>query len=171
MLTMSHPLRQCKQNYVSRICLHYLSFYHRYPNAIRSDSVRRLIGFRSPSDWIPSAARSDCVRVTMTFREVYVERLYLGGALVSARLCRLPEQEVHRPSYWSYLSAMHCLLSVSVVAVLFLLGWFSFSLVGAVLSWLVHLRQVHPLKSAPPKENKAMLSCAPSLFSLSRTVC
>ena len=159
MLTMSHPLRQCKQNYVSRICLHYLSFYHRYPNAIRSDSVRRLIGFRSPSDWIASAARSDCVRVTMTFREVYVERLYLGGALVSARLCRLPEQEVHRPSYRSYLSAMHCLLSVSrcsysvfACLVQFYLAWCSFISVGAVLSRLVHLRQVHPLKSAPPKK-------------------
>ena len=86
---MSHPLRQCKQNYVSRICLHYLSFYHRYPNAIRSDSVRRLIGFRPPPDWIAFAARLDCVRVTMTFREVYVERLSLGGALVSSAPTKL----------------------------------------------------------------------------------
>ena len=42
-----------------------------------------------------------------------------GGALVSARLCHLPEQEVHQPSY-----------------------------IGAPLAMLVHLRQVHPLKLA-----------------------
>ena len=29
----------------------------RVPSAVRSDSVRRPIGFRSPSDWIPFAAR------------------------------------------------------------------------------------------------------------------
>ena len=44
---------------------------------------------RPPSDRIASAARSDCVRVTMTFREVYVERLYLGGALVSSAPTKL----------------------------------------------------------------------------------
>ncbi len=49
----------------------------------------------------------------------------LGGAVVPARLCRLPEQELHQQSYW------HCCL------------------VGALdgtTAWLVHLRQVHPLK-------------------------
>ena len=48
-----------------------------------------------------------------------------GGAVVPARLCRLPEQELHQQSYW------HCCL------------------VGALegtTAWLVHLRQVHPLK-------------------------
>ena len=29
----------------------------RFPSAVRSVSVRRPIGFRSPSDWIPFAAR------------------------------------------------------------------------------------------------------------------
>ena len=40
-----------------------------------------------------------------------------GGALVSARLCRLPEQEVHQPRN-----------------------------IDVALALLVHLRQVHPLK-------------------------
>ena len=42
---------------------------HRTPNAVRSVSVRRPIGFRTPSNQIPFAARSDSVRYTMTFRE------------------------------------------------------------------------------------------------------
>nr|DAO80127.1 MAG TPA: hypothetical protein [Caudoviricetes sp.] len=32
-------------------------------------------------------------------RQLRIKRILLsGGALVSARLCRLPEQEVHQPS-------------------------------------------------------------------------
>ena len=46
----------------------------------------------------------------------------LGGAVVPARLCRLPEQELHQQNYLHY------------------------CLVGAPFAWLVHLRQVHPLK-------------------------
>ena len=40
----------------------------RIPYAVQSDSVRRPIRFRTPSDRIPFAARSDSVRCTMTFR-------------------------------------------------------------------------------------------------------
>ena len=43
--------------------------------AVQSDSVRRPIGFRSPPDQIPSAVRSDSVRVTMTFREVFTANI------------------------------------------------------------------------------------------------
>ena len=43
--------------------------------AVQSDSVRRPIGFRSPSNQIPYAARSDSVRVTMTFREVFTANI------------------------------------------------------------------------------------------------
>ena len=42
---------------------------------VQSDSVRRPIGFRSPSDQIPFAVRSDSVRVTMTFREVFTANI------------------------------------------------------------------------------------------------
>ena len=35
---------------------------------LSSFSVRRPIGFRSPSDWIPSAVRSDSVRRPIGFR-------------------------------------------------------------------------------------------------------
>ena len=38
------------------------------PFAVRSDSVRRPIGFRPPSDRIPSAVRSDSVRRPIRFR-------------------------------------------------------------------------------------------------------
>ena len=38
------------------------------PSAVRSDSVRRPIGFRSPSDQIPFAVRSDSVRRPIGFR-------------------------------------------------------------------------------------------------------
>ena len=46
-----------------------------FASAVQSDSVRRPIGFRSPPDQIPSAARSDSVRVTMTFREVFTANI------------------------------------------------------------------------------------------------
>ena len=56
---------------------------------------------------------------------------FLGGALVSARLCRLPEQEVHHPSknvnYRKEIGALD-------------------SFVGYLIALLVHLRQVHPLE-------------------------
>ncbi len=44
----------------------------------------------------------------------------LGGAVVPARLCRLPEQELHQQNCWD-------------------------------AAWLVHLRQVHPLKAPPER--------------------
>lgn len=37
--------------------------------------VRRPIRFRSPSNRIPYAVRSDSVRVTMTFREVFTANI------------------------------------------------------------------------------------------------
>ena len=40
-------------------------FFHRIPSATQSDSVRRPIGFRPPSNRIPSAVRLDGVRCTM----------------------------------------------------------------------------------------------------------
>ena len=39
-----------------------------FASAIQSDSVRRLIGFRTPSDWIPFAVQSDSVRRRIGFR-------------------------------------------------------------------------------------------------------
>ena len=41
-----------------------------FASAVRSDSVRRPIGFRSPSDQIPSAVRSVSVRRPIGFRSV-----------------------------------------------------------------------------------------------------
>ena len=43
--------------------------------AVQSDSVRRPIRFRSPSNRIPYAVQSDSVRVTMTFREVFTANI------------------------------------------------------------------------------------------------
>ena len=39
--------------------------------AMNGCAGRRPIGLRSPPDWIAFAVRSDCVRVTMTFREFF----------------------------------------------------------------------------------------------------
>ena len=36
-----------------------------------ADCVRRLIGLRSPSDWIAFAVRSDCVRRLIGLRSVH----------------------------------------------------------------------------------------------------
>ena len=43
----------------------FAAFCHRAPSAVRSDSVRRPIRFRPPSDQIPFAVRSDSVRRPM----------------------------------------------------------------------------------------------------------
>ena len=43
--------------------------------AVQSDSVRRPIGFRTPSDRIPFAVRSDSVRVTLTFRAGFIANI------------------------------------------------------------------------------------------------
>ena len=50
-------------------------FFPPLASAVLSDSVRRPIGFRSPSDQIPFAVRSDSVRVTMTFREGFIANI------------------------------------------------------------------------------------------------
>ena len=42
---------------------------------LSSFSVRRPIGFRSPSDWIPSAVRLDCVRNPIGVRSPSVEKV------------------------------------------------------------------------------------------------
>ncbi len=49
---------------------YYLSakLFSPFPSAARSDSVRRLIGFRPPPDQIPFAVRSDSVRRLIRFR-------------------------------------------------------------------------------------------------------
>ena len=62
---------RCSACDMSLFCLRYV-IGHRtpsdwIPSAARSDCVRRPIGFRSPSDQIASAVRSDCVRSPMTF--------------------------------------------------------------------------------------------------------
>ena len=45
-------------------------------SAVQSDSVRRPIGFRSPSDRFPSAVRSDSVRRPIGFRPPSVEKCW-----------------------------------------------------------------------------------------------
>ena len=47
-------------------------------------SVRRPIGFRTPPDQIPYAARSDSVRVTMTFREGFTANICQAGRYIAA---------------------------------------------------------------------------------------
>ena len=61
-------------------------FFKLFPplaSAVQSDSVRRPIGFRSPSDQIPFAVRSDSVRVTMTFREVFTANIRQAERLIA----------------------------------------------------------------------------------------
>ena len=62
-------------------------FFKLFPplaSAVQSDSVRRPIGFRSPSDQIPFAVRSDSVRVTMTFREGFIANICQAERLIAA---------------------------------------------------------------------------------------
>ena len=47
-----------------------------FASAVRSDSVRRPIGFRPPSDRIPFAIRSDSVRRPIRFRSQSVEKCW-----------------------------------------------------------------------------------------------
>ena len=51
--------------------------------AVRSDSVRRPIRFRTPSNQIPYAVRSDSVRVTMTFRESFTANIRQAERLIA----------------------------------------------------------------------------------------
>ena len=62
----------------------------------RSDGGRNPIGLRTESNRTADGIRSDGGRKPIGRRTRTVA--HLGGALVSARLCRLPEQEVHQPS-------------------------------------------------------------------------
>ena len=54
--------------YRRSLLLFTLCFCHRCVSATQSDSVRRPIRFRPPSNQIPSAARSDSVRRPIRFR-------------------------------------------------------------------------------------------------------
>ena len=62
---------RCSACDMSLFCLRYVvvlpAICHRTPYAIRTDTVRRPIGFRPPPDQIASAVRLDSVRHPMTF--------------------------------------------------------------------------------------------------------
>ena len=68
----------------------------RTADGIRSDGERKPIGRRTETDRTADGIRSDGGRNLIGRRTRTVA--HLGGALVSARLCRLPEQEVHQQS-------------------------------------------------------------------------
>ena len=71
-LRQLHPLSKCsnvlvckvkkKVLFVQSLFVMILQLFSPFASAVQSDSVRRPIGFRPPSDQIPSAARSDSVR-------------------------------------------------------------------------------------------------------------
>ena len=54
-----------------------------FASAVQSDSVRRPIGFRPPSDRIPFAVQSDSVRVTMTFHEGFIANICQAERLIA----------------------------------------------------------------------------------------
>ena len=65
-------------------------FFKLFPplaSAVQSDSVRRPIRFRSPSDQIPFAVRLDSVRVTMTFREGFAARIKTAKDASRSSMC------------------------------------------------------------------------------------
>ena len=68
----------------------------RFSQHFSTDGGRNPIGRRTESDRTANGIRSDGERKPIGRRTRTVA--HLGGALVSARLCRLPEQEVHQPS-------------------------------------------------------------------------
>ena len=55
-----------QSSYSERRPIGFRSPSNQIPNAARSDSVRRPIGFRTPPDRIPNAAQSDSVRRIVT---------------------------------------------------------------------------------------------------------
>ena len=71
-LRQLHPLSKCsnvlvckvikKVSYLQSLFVMILQLFSPFASAVRSDSVRHPIGFRPPSDQIPSAAQSDSVR-------------------------------------------------------------------------------------------------------------
>ena len=98
--------------------------------------VRRPIGFRSPSDWIPSAVRSDPVRRPIGFRPPSVEKCWeircknvvLNGNTIGD--FAIFDVSVFRCFYYPHHNHLCVVKSVG----------------GSLFAWLVHLRQVHPLK-------------------------
>ena len=72
------------------------TFLQRFSQHFSTDGGRNPIGQRTESDRTANGNRSDGGRKPIGRRTRTVA--HLGGALVSARLCRLPEQEVHQPS-------------------------------------------------------------------------
>ena len=105
--------------------------------AVRLDSVRRPIRFRPPSDQFPSAVRSVSVRRPIGFRPPSVEKCW-------EKRCKNIVLNGNTIGYFAIfdVSAFRCFyyrhpnnLCKSVQSV----G-------GSLFAWLVHLRQVHPLK-------------------------
>ena len=79
------------------------TFLQRFSQHFSTDSGRNPIGRRTESDWTANGNRSDggrnlIRRRTETDRTANANGGTLRGALVSARLCRMLEQEVHQPS-------------------------------------------------------------------------
>ncbi len=105
--------------------------------AVRSVSVRRPIRFRPPSDRIPFAVRSDSVRRPIRFRPPSVEKCWekrcknvvLNGNTIGD--FAIFYVSVFRCFYYPHPN--HLCRSVKSVG-------------GSLFAWLVHLRQVHPLK-------------------------
>ena len=61
----------------------FFKLFQPFAFAVQSDSVRRPIGFRSPSNRFPFAVQSDSVRVTMTFREVFTANIRQAERLIA----------------------------------------------------------------------------------------
>ena len=108
-----------------------------FASAVRSVSVRRPIGFRPPSDQIPSAVRSDSVRCPIGFRPPSVEKCWekrCKNVVLNANTIgdfAIFDVSVFRCFYYPHPN--HLCRSVKSVG-------------GSLFAWLVHLRQVHPLK-------------------------
>ena len=104
---------------------------------VSSDSGRNLIGRRTESDRVADGIRSGggCLQ---------------GGALVSSAPTKLSSTQqncqVHQQSNQVSNKVVKCTNFLSVVNIL---AW----LVQFLLGWLVHLRQVHPLKKTQRNRN------------------
>ena len=96
-------------------------------HAIRPDGGRCFQGVHlsqvhQPRKALRNRNKKAAGHVVMSSGYTLLYKVLKGGALVSARLCRLPEQEVHQQS------------NIEVIP-----------------AWMVHLRQVHPLKVTPAR--------------------
>ena len=69
-------------------------------NGIRSDGGRNPIGRRTETDWTANANGRGCSCLSCTNQAN--RTIHQGGAAVSARLCRLPEQELHQQNKQNY---------------------------------------------------------------------